>query len=366
MRRPFFFALAAACAPDAPPAEPPEEPPPRTSPGTLAAPPVDPLGAGAVGPEPERPRFPSRFLGEDDEAWRRSLRQTPFARVEEGFGGRTLAFKITLVDGRAGYFKPAQSFSAAHWYSEVAAHYLDRELGFGRVPPVVGRRFPWRPLRRVAGDDPRVSEVEVDEDGTVAGAFIGWLEARLPPWDALGRGWEKWVRVQGGMLITPYQRPIDWRGRINGRRSVEETELAGFAECPEEPEPGWAGELSDLIVFDYLISNVDRWGGEYTNVRRHGRGGPLIYLDNGAGFWPGQQRLGLMDARLEALQRFRRETVEALEGFERARFEARLDADPLAPVLSERQRAGVEERRRAVLRHVRAMQRAHGDAIWLE
>ena len=58
-----------------------------------------------------------------------------------------------LVDGRAGYFKPAQSFSAAHWYSEVAAHYHDRELGFGRVPPVVGRRFPWRPLRRVAADE---------------------------------------------------------------------------------------------------------------------------------------------------------------------------------------------------------------------
>ncbi|MGB8332042.1 MAG: hypothetical protein WCE62_18085, partial [Polyangiales bacterium] len=106
---------------------------------------------------------------------------------------------------------------------------------------------------------------------------------------------------------------------------------------------------------DYLTQNVDRWGGDFTNVRSRGPGGPLIYLDNGAGFWLGDQRLGLMEARLKALQRFRRSTIEAVRELEIPRFEARLREDPLAPVLNAKQLQGLAQRRRAVLDHVNAM-----------
>ena len=57
-----------------------------------------------------------------------------------------------------------------------------------------------------------------------------------------------------------------------------------------------SGEIkpgTDVVVFDYLTANTDRWGGDNANVLTRGRGGPLVFLDNGAGFPPnGSAKLG--------------------------------------------------------------------------
>jgi hypothetical protein len=301
------------------------------------------------------------FLGHPDHERIEALRTAEIAGVNKGKGGRSLAFQITLTDGTRGYFKPKQTFSAAHWYSEIAAYYLDRELGMGRVPPTTGRRFRWSDLRAAAGTDPRVSELGIEKDGTVKGAFIWWIPERLER-ARMGRGWERWVRVQKSLPITPYQRPVDYRADLNRRPGIREATDPSrpIARAPDiDARPA---ELSDLIVFDYLTQNVDRWGGDFTNVRSRGKGGPLIYLDNGAGFWLGQQRLGLMEARLNALQRFRRSTIDALRALDIDRFASKLRQDPLAPVLNEKQLEGLEQRRRAVLGHVDAMVARFGEA----
>ncbi len=301
------------------------------------------------------------FLGEADSERIAALRTEEIAGVNKGKGGRSLAFEIRLADGTRGYFKPKQTFSAAHWYSEVAAYYLDRELGLGRVPPTSGRRFRWSELRAAAGSDPRVSELGIAPDGTLKGAFIWWIPEPLKR-IRVGRNWERWLRVQSSLPITPYQRPVDYRADLNRRSGIREATdpsrpIAKTPDIAQRP-----AELSDLIVFDYLTQNVDRWGGDFTNLRSRGEGGPLIYLDNGAGFWPGEQRLGLMEARLRALQRFRRSTIEAVRKLDIAAFSARLRGDPLAPVLNEKQLEGLAERRRAVLEHVNAMVARFGEA----
>ena len=301
------------------------------------------------------------FLGEPDAPRIATLRSAPIFEVEKGKGGRSLAFRITFEDGTQAYFKPKQSFSAAHWYSEIAAYYLDRELGLGRVPPTTGRRFAWRDLQRAAGNDERVSELGIAEDGTLKGALIWWIPDPLKRL-RMGRKWERWVRVQRSLPITPYQRPVDYRADLHRRAGVREATdpsrpLAGTPDLEERP-----AELSDMIVFDYLTQNVDRWGGDFTNVRTRGPGGPLIYLDNGAGFWLGEQRLGLMEARLRALQRFRRSTIEAVRRLDIDRLAARLRTDPLAPVLNEKQLDGLAQRRLAVLEHVDTMTARFGEA----
>ncbi|MEM7605142.1 MAG: hypothetical protein AAF411_07265, partial [Myxococcota bacterium] len=122
-------------------------------------------------------------------------------------------------------------------------------------------------------------------------------------------------------------------------------------------------QLSDLIVFDFLISNVDRWGGSYTNVRRRGSE-QLVFLDQGAGFWPGA-RLGLMDARLRALQQIRPATEAALRRFDLAAYQARLESDPLAPVLNERRLVALAARVEAALEHIEDLRERFGDAIEL-
>jgi len=300
------------------------------------------------------------FLGEPDGPRIDALRSERILSTKKGKGGRSLAFKITLADGTEGYFKPKQSFSAAHWYSEVAAYYLDRELGLGRVPPTTGRRFAWAELRKAAGNDKRVQELEIEKDETIGGAFVWWIPDPLVRLK-LGRKWERWIRIQKSLPITPYQRPVDYRADVNGRPGVREATDPGrpLASAPDTEER--AAELSDMIVFDYLTQNVDRWGGNFTNVRTRGKGGPLIYLDNGAGFWLGEQRLGLMEARLKALQRFRRSTVDAVRELDLERFAKRLAADPLAPVLNDRQLDGLKRRQRALLAHVDRMIDRYGE-----
>ena len=168
--------------------------------------------------------------------------------------------------------------------------------------------------------------------------------------------------MQKTLPITPYQRPVDYRADLNGRSGVREATDPSRPEAGRPDTEGRPAELSDMIVFDYLTQNVDRWGGDFTNVRTRGPGGPLIYLDNGAGFWLGQQRLGLMEARLKALQRFRRSTIEAVRRLDVERFAARLKSDPLAPVLNERQLQGLETRRVAVLEHVQEMIARFGES----
>ncbi len=316
---------------------------------------VRPAAADDAGPS---------FLGEPDAPRIASLRESAIVQVKKGKGGRSLAFQITLEDGTRGYFKPKQTFSAAHWYSEVAAYYLDRALGLGRAPPTTGRKLVWSDLKAAAGEDDRVAELGIAEDGTIPGALIWWIPDPLKPL-RLGRGWERWVRIQKTLPITPYQRPVDYRADLRGKPGVREATDPSRPVAREPDMTARPAELSDLIVFDYLTQNVDRWGGDFTNVRTRGPGGPLIYLDNGAGFWLGEQRLGLMESRLRALQRFRRSTVEAVRALDVDALAAQMKTDPLAPVLNEKQLDGLRQRRQAVLDHVDALIARFGESAVL-
>ncbi|MEM9192664.1 MAG: hypothetical protein AAGF12_26055, partial [Myxococcota bacterium] len=306
----------------------------------------------------------TQFLGASEHRQRLALATQPIADIEKGRGGRSLAFKITLEDGTVGYYKPEQSFSAAHWYAEVASYYLDRELGIGRVPPTVGRRLPWAPLRAIAGNDRRVPEIVVQEDGTVRGAFIWWVPGGLDAIDP-PEGWERWVRLDGSLSIDPYQRPREWSRDQRRFRAGTLDPPAAEAGDPDTPER--AGELSDLILFDYLTTNVDRWGGSFTNVRTRGEGGPLVYLDNGAGFTPGPvARIPLMDARLHGLQRFRRPTLERIRQLDFDRLRRRMAQDPLAPILNERQWTHLSERRAHLLEYADGLAASRGADVFLE
>ncbi|HEY8430111.1 MAG TPA: hypothetical protein VIL20_17135 [Sandaracinaceae bacterium] len=301
-------------------------------------------------------RRSERFFGREDAPIREALLTEAIVEIERGSGGRSLGFRITLADGTRGYFKPAQTFNAMRWQSEIAAYHLDRELGLGRVAPVVGRAIPYDELVEAARGDGRIDELRPDEDGFLRGAFVWWVPeplvpARLPP------GWERWLLIEGEpAAVTPFQRPGQYR---RGRTAPPADE----APVPDREDR--AAELSDMIVFDYLAHNLDRWGTRNTNVRTVGEGGPLMFLDNAGSFVLRSPRVPLMDLRLAAVQRFRRSTIDAVRRFDVDRFAARLAADPLAPELDERQLANLEVRRAHLLAHVDALVEEHGeDAVF--
>jgi hypothetical protein len=111
--------------------------------------------------------------------------------------------------------------------------------------------------------------------------------------------------------------------------------------------------------------NIDRFGGDNGNVLTLGAGGPLIFLDNAAGFSEGPHRRNLPDQRFFPCQRFRKATIAALEALDVAAFGRALERDPQAPLLSARLLEGLAERRAAALAHVTELRQKHGDAAVL-
>jgi hypothetical protein len=72
-----------------------------------------------------------------------------------------------------------------------------------------------------------------------------------------------------------------------------------------------------------------------------------------------------MEARLKALQKFRRSTIDAVRALDIDAFAERLRGDPLAPVLNEKQLDGLRQRRQAVLDHVESVVARFGEAAAL-
>ncbi|MDD9933917.1 MAG: hypothetical protein OXT09_09950, partial [Myxococcales bacterium] len=305
------------------------------------------------------------FLGSPEGILLDRMRHGQIRRVKKGSGGRSLGFKLYFAEGGKAYFKPDQSFSGTNWYAELAAYHLDRALGLGRVPPVVGRTIPWGRLETAAADDRRVPEIQRDSRDRVRGALIWWLDkppqpATTPP------GWENWIRVEplSRWKVSPLQRAAAYGAALRHRRErarAGKEALAAFESVPEPDTPERAAELSDLLLFDFLTINIDRWGGNNANVLTLGRGGPLIFLDNAAGFSVGPHERRLMDDRFRLCQRFRRSTVEALKALDMEALERRLVRDPIGPVLDDHFIEGIAVRRRIALEHIAEMRQRHGD-----
>lgn len=348
---------------------------------------------------------PSLF-GEREQERRAALSGKPIVRVERAGGGRSVSYKLTLEGGEQALYKPEQRF-AAYWFSELAAYYLDRALGLGRVPPAVGRRVEWASLQWDAAVQPHLAEVQVGAGGTVRGAMMGWVRGRLVPLSP-PKGWERCLAVDEPPVVSPFQRVADYRRQLaaslsqssnpdgQGSAGPPTRSSADLAASPAAngAQPGPAGaaisnaasaqlsaakrgpcgdgprrlseeraaELSDLVVFDYLTANHDRWGGQFTNVRTLGAEGPLIAIDNANGFPPRDRPTQHSEAKLRAVQRFRASTIHAIQRFDVEQFRQQLERDPLAPLLTRRQLNELEQRRQRLLQHVRAVRDRVGDA----
>lgn len=255
-------------------------------------------------------------------------------------GTTSLTFQVDLAGSIDAAFKPESRFHPRGWLAEVAAYRVARELGLDSVPPAVVRPVDRSLLRRRVELADGVSWDDL-ESGLVAGgsgvrgAFIYWVPGLLRSDLDTPAGIARWT----GWLAQPRE------GTEDGDIPAEHAAIAR--------------DLSNALIFDYLIGNRDRWSGG--NVRPI-EGGRLVIRDHNLAF-PHALGEGVQRRMLETLmrgRRFSRRTIERLAGLDEETLRSAIaDHDPVS-LLDDRQIADVMERREAILTYVGALIEAYG------
>lgn len=203
---------------------------------------------------------PGYWEGRPDEEWLRHIQRSEVVSVSFNRGGSSVSLRLTFKDGSRAAFKPDQHHEHTVPRFEIAAYRLNRMLGLSRVPPATWRRFSKSEIfERLDAKSkfavPRIlEEVKWDQDGTVAGEVSVWIPVIRPIHLETFEFRRKWVR-----WLAPYD--YLWQ---------EEYSLAA--------------QISNMILFDFLLNNPDRFSGN--NTQADGRRKRLYYMDNTYAFYP--------------------------------------------------------------------------------
>ncbi len=271
------------------------------------------------------------FRGQPVAAVLDALAHRPIVRVLSRHDSTGVIYRVDLGDGLEAGFKPARRGQENWWRHEIIAFRLARRLGLApRTPPVVARLLPLSLFPRWARSDdltPAASDRHM-----VAGAMIYWLPVLRPT-----------------NLYTP-DGQRRWSAWLDARRPVA---------APERDRPE---QVSSMVVFDYLMGNLDRFN--FANIRTD-ENGVLVYRDNNAGWFANQMTdLRWVRTELMMVQRFSRAVVDAVDRTDAAALRAEVERDPGADgaLLSDEQLNQYERRRRHVLGYVHGLVAQHGEA----
>lgn len=291
-------------------------------------------------------------------------------------GGKSVSFKLRKDNKNVYAFKPDQSTWPRGWRVEVAAYRLCQLLSCDfHVPVNQTARVQRDSFDALYNAYPTTFQLEygkrfeelVDRrdaapDGTSTVYLYGVIKTWLPRfinWPLeITSVWEPWMSQQ-----TPASsvRGLGLRRALKGLKKVQGGRFYRGMLQEREAMTTWdfADQISQMIVFDVLVSNWDRFSSvrSYYGANTHYGQGRLISLDNGAAFHT--QRMAKVDALLSRVERFSRTQITALRA---------LNPDALNEVLFpeatalEGQRLGVFwEQRERVLEHVDALVARHGE-----
>ncbi len=296
-------------------------------------------------PEPEPLTMPEQVMLPGDPshdhdtilAGMADSRPTQFKPV----GTSSVVFRVYTVGEHTFAFKPPSRGRSRAPSAEVAAYRLGRLLGYDNVLPATLRAIPRPAIRN------RMHRRYSDEQT--------WLDLeesiRWSGRDAVGAA-IYWVPDMRDIGLDEPERRSEWAGWI-GRGG----------EAPEG-QRALARDLSNVILFDYLVANWDRYSGGNLRVIGPEDSPRVVIRDNDAAFAaplpdPIKERLRV---ELEKVERFSRGTVERLRRLDEASLMTALRdervEDPQAPdayLLNETQRAGVLERAATALSWIGAL-----------
>jgi len=273
--------------------------------GDLSALPDVDLGAGAAG-ESTGPGA-GIFLGMSDDLLLDRVRNQPIVRFKLNHGGSSISFRVDFADGSRAAWKPVQTNLQTVPRKEVAAYRLNRLLGLNGVPPAAPRAVSREELFAHLHPDslPSLPRIQAETLFGATGKTVGEASYWIPV-------------IKDSGLDTP-----------DGRRESEAWLTQGETIPPERQS--MATQLSQLIVFDLLINNPDRYSGG--NMKMSEDGTRLFFMDNTMSFFLDPEGMEKVRTVFLRTQRFSRSLYEAL---------GRLDAGTLGRALAEESGTTVE------------------------
>ncbi len=263
-------------------------------------------------------------------------------RVKVNKGGSSISLRIDFSNGARAAFKPNQTNMQTIPRKEVAAYRINRLLGLNSVAPAVGREFHMEDI--VAALDtshryhlPRLQAEMLRDDGFVAGELSWWI----PVITHAEIGSYRIDSVEG---IVTWKRYLASKGRIPDR------------------DYAMAAQISDMLLFDFVINNMDRWSGG--NTRASADGSTLYFMDNTLSFGVDSDGHPKSFAYLQRSQRFSRSMVTALRNLDYRQLRAALDYDvqPFDELLSDGEVLAVLGRRDVALDYIDQLIELHGEA----
>ena len=227
------------------------------------------------------------FMGMEDDFLIARLRSQPIMRMKFNKGGSSLSFRVDLADGSRAAFKPAQTNLQTIPRREVAAYRINRLLGLGAVPPATPRMLSRTDMFSHLHPDtlpmlPRVrAETVFDPRGNTAGVMMYWIPV-----------------IKDSGLDTP-------------EGIAQSTRWLSQGQAIPDDKHSLSAQLADLLVFDILISNPDRYSGG--NMLTNEDGSRLLFMDNTLSFFIEPQGSDKTRATLARGQRFSRRLYHALD-----------------------------------------------------
>lgn len=287
-------------------------------------------------------------------------------------GGSTITLKLKLNDVNVAAFKPHQTRLQSNYRAEVAAFRLCPIIRCGFEVPYsfearIGRHDFMRMYRIRSLDAEYLATHEgyarhfvdlvwrTDDDGSfLYGVWKDWVPhfTQFPiEYDDV---WDSWVSVNGD--ATELEQPlIEALAPLRGREMVRWSELV--EESGDTITRDLARQISNMLAFDFMINNWDRFSTAFWGVNCQFASGQFVSIDNGAGFQTREPNTAR--EHLHQATRFSRSLVTEVR---------LLDHDSLLPVLfpdaspREVERFdGFWQRREEFLQYVDGLIETHGE-----
>lgn len=274
------------------------------------------------------------FMGMSDELLLERVRTQPMVRFKFNHGGSSISFRVDFADGSRAAWKPTQTNTQTIPRKEIAAYRLNRLLGLNAVPPAAPRAVSRDELLSHLHPEsleflPRIkAETIFNPAGITYGTASYWIPI-----------------IKDSGFDTP-----------DGQRLATAWLTVGVGSEPIPPDKmSMARQVSDLVVFDFLTSNPDRYSGG--NMKMSPDGSELFYMDNTMSFFvdpagPEKNREVLLRT-----QRFSKSLYEALDRVTVPTLERALAQEPGATydILTPSEIAAVVARRQFIQQHVREL-----------